>query len=448
MVFSSLSFLYLFLPLTLILYYITPRKFCGVILLTASLVFYMWGDAKNIYIMIVTALINYFGALIIAKSEKKSVKKIALGCSVGLSVLILFYFKYMGLIADVFLLNISVPALPVGISFYTFQAISYTVDCYRNDVKCEKNPFEFLTYITLFPQLIAGPIVRYSDVAPSLREKNVSVRAFGDGAVRFTAGLCKKVILANSLGYYFEQLKAAENTGALGAWVGIICYALQIYYDFSGYSDMAIGIGKMLGFDFCENFNYPYISASVTEFWRRWHISLSSWFKDYVYIPLGGSRHGMKRTILNLLCVWALTGLWHGASLNFLFWGIYYFVLLVAEKLWLKKFLDAHRIFGHVYTMFTVTLGWVIFAFDDVSKLLGYLGSMFAPSDLVGEYSAPLIISALPVMAAGVIGSAPFVRTIAQKYKAAYPVLMAAGLLLCTVFIISDGYNPFLYFRF
>lgn len=446
MVFSSLSFIYIFLPLTLIAFFVTPKRKRYIPLLIFSILFYAWGDFKNLWLMLLVGLINWLFARLTVKFNTH--KKPLCLTAVIITLILLLYFKYTALIVDIFSLNITPPALPIGISFYSFQAISYTLDVLKGEHPPAKNPLYFLCYLTLFPQLIAGPIVRYTDVKNSLVSPSPSLSFFGSGCRRFVCGLCKKVLIANQLGYYFTQLTNAGFGSTAGALTAIFAYTLQIYYDFSGYSDMAIGLGRMFGLSFCENFNYPYISRSITEFWRRWHMSLSSWFRDYLYIPLGGSRRGTARTILNLFIVWLLTGLWHGASLNFAAWGIYYFILLTLEKLVLGRFLKAHRPFAHFYTITAVVFGWALFAFESLGELKTFLLALINVKAPLSA-AAPFIPGALVVIAIGACGSLPWPRRLChRRFKKLIPVFIALGLLLSTAFIASGSYNPFLYFRF
>ena len=393
MVFSSTIFLCVYLPLVLLGYYICPKKGRNLFLLIVSLVFYAWGEPKYVFLMIFSILVNYiFGRLMDKNRGRQKRMKLLLVLSVVIDIGLLSVFKYTDFIitnvnaifgSSFDLLNI---ALPIGISFYTFQAMSYTIDVYRNDVRVQKNLIDFGMYITMFPQLIAGPIVRYADVQDQLAERSVTTADFSEGVMRFVVGLGKKVLLANQMGAVWSEIYAlGGDVSALMAWTGAIAYTFQIYFDFSGYSDMAIGLGRMFGFKFPENFRYPYQSVSITDFWRRWHITLSTWFKEYLYIPLGGNRCGLARQALNLLIVWSLTGFWHGAGWNFVMWGLYYFVILFIEKLFLLKALDKlPKLFRHVYALLLIVIGWVIFASDDVGVLLPYLGSMFGANGAVG----------------------------------------------------------------
>lgn len=466
MVFSSTIFLCVYLPLVLLGYYICPKKGRNLFLLIASLVFYAWGEPKYVFLMIFSILVNYiFGRLMDKHRENKKRLKLMLVLSVVIDIGLLSVFKYTDFIitnvnaifgANFDLLNI---ALPIGISFYTFQAMSYTIDVYRNDVRVQKNLIDFGMYITMFPQLIAGPIVRYADVQDQLADRSVTTVDFSEGVMRFVVGLGKKVLLANQMGAVWSEIYAlGGDVSALMAWTGAIAYTFQIYFDFSGYSDMAIGLGRMFGFKFPENFRYPYQSVSITDFWRRWHITLSTWFKEYLYIPLGGNRRGLTRQALNLLIVWSLTGFWHGAGWNFVLWGLYYFVILFIEKLFLLKALDKlPKFFRHVYALLLIIIGWVIFASDDVSVLLPYLGSMFGANGAIGGMDVYTLLTKAALLIICCVASTELPKKLflsaagAMNEKAAFTlksVLMIALLALSMILLIGDSYNPFLYFRF
>lgn len=466
MVFSSTIFLCVYLPLVLLGYYICPKKGKNLFLLIVSLIFYAWGEPKYVFLMIFSILVNYvFGLLMDKHRENKKRLKLMLVISVIIDLGLLSVFKYTDFIitninsvfgAGFDLLNI---ALPIGISFYTFQAMSYTIDVYRDNVRVQRNLIDFGMYITMFPQLIAGPIVRYSDVQDQLAERSVTTAGFSEGIMRFVVGLGKKVLLANQMGAVWTQIYAlGGDISALMAWTGAAAYTFQIYFDFSGYSDMAIGLGRMFGFKFPENFRYPYESVSITDFWRRWHITLSTWFKEYLYIPLGGNRRGLARQALNLLIVWTLTGFWHGAGWNFVMWGLYYFAILFIEKLFLLKALDKlPRLFRHAYALLLIVIGWVIFASDDVSVMLPYLGSMFGANGALGGMDVYTLLTRAALMVICCVASTELPRrlfvTAAGKMneKAAFTVksvLTLALLALSVVFLIGDSYNPFLYFRF
>ena len=449
MLFSSNVFLFAFLPAVLLVYYLCPVRLRNPVLLLFSLFFYGWGEPVYLFLMIGDILLNYIcGRWIAFDREKGKTGKTGLVTGVVLNLLLLGFFKYAG-----FLFGSLVPdiPLPIGISFYIFQSMSYIIDVYRNDAPMQRNVLTFGTYVTLFPQLIAGPIVRYADVAQMLQNRKENLSQFASGVLLFIAGLAKKVLLANPMGSLWNLLQA-EN-GTLAAWVGLLAYTLQIYFDFSGYSDMAIGLGRMFGFEFLENFNYPYISSSITEFWRRWHISLSTWFKEYVYIPLGGNRKGIRRQILNIMTVWLLTGLWHGASWNFVLWGGYYGILLMLEKTFLLKQLNKiPAVLRHLYTMFAVMLGWALFYFEDLSALASFLGKLFSPASSADAMG--LIGGYLPLILISVLAATPLVKQTAEKFQDSpflrygKIVAAAAALLLCIASLASQSYNPFIYFRF
>ncbi len=466
MVFSSTIFLCVYLPLVLLGYYICPKKGRNLFLLIVSLVFYAWGEPKYVFLMIFSILVNYiFGRLMDKNRGRQKRMKLLLVLSVVIDIGLLSVFKYTDFIitnvnaifgSSFDLLNI---ALPIGISFYTFQAMSYTIDVYRNDVRVQKNLIDFGMYITMFPQLIAGPIVRYADVQDQLAERSVTTADFSEGVMRFVVGLGKKVLLANQMGAVWSEIYAlGGDVSALMAWTGAIAYTFQIYFDFSGYSDMAIGLGRMFGFKFPENFRYPYQSVSITDFWRRWHITLSTWFKEYLYIPLGGNRCGLARQALNLLIVWSLTGFWHGAGWNFVMWGLYYFVILFIEKLFLLKALDKlPKLFRHVYALLLIVIGWVIFASDDVGVLLPYLGSMFGANGAVGGMDVYTLFTKAVLLIICCVASTELPKRLflsatgAMNEKAAFTiksVMTIALLALSMILLIGDSYNPFLYFRF
>ena len=461
MVFSSIIFLFVYLPAVLLLYYITPRKGRNFLLFVVNLIFYGWGEPKLVVLMLVSTLINYISGLLIGKmknedgSNKKSSKAVLI-ISVILNVGLLGYFKYAGFIGNILHFSVGDIPLPIGISFYTFQTMSYTIDVYSNDAKSQKNFITFGTYVSLFPQLIAGPIVRYRDVEQQLIERRENMEQFTEGVKIFVIGLCKKVLLANQMGKLWDIMRADPSCGIMGSWVGIIAYTLQIYFDFCGYSEMAIGLGKMFGFDFLKNFDYPYISKSITEFWRRWHISLSTWFKEYIYIPLGGNRKGLPRQIFNMFVVWALTGIWHGANYNFILWGLYFFVILMLEKSFLLKLLKkAPSAVSHVYSILLIILGWVIFYFEDMHELLGYFGRLFIPTNgIVSHDGLVNIFAYLPLLFAAVIACTPAAKKLYAKIEnkswsgALDAALCALGMIICTASLVSSGYNPFLYFKF
>lgn len=468
MVFSSAIFLFGFLPLLLGLYFLAKDKYRNYILLVFSLIFYGFGGPKLLIMMIAVVMLDYIAAMFVDKFEnRKNIRKTILVLTVVLNIGTLFYFKYTGFTIDIInrlaSLNIPVPeiVLPIGISFYTFQAMSYVIDVYRREVKAQKNPFNVLLYVSMFPQLVAGPIVRYKTVAEEIEKRQVTLESFTLGLERFIFGLAKKLVIANNTGKLADVIFEAETLATPLAWLGAISYALQIYFDFSAYSDMAIGLGKMFGFNFEENFNYPYISKSVTEFWRRWHISLSTWFRDYVYIPLGGNRKGIKRQILNLFIVWSLTGVWHGAAVNFLLWGLYYFVFLVLEKFVLKKVLDKlPKWIGHVYTLFVVLIGWVLFRAEGLTECIRVLKTMFVPyvNDVTFAQLGIYIQSYWVYLVAGIILSMPiFTKAksyVMDKFKnntavtIIYYIFVLGIFALSVIFLSQATYNPFIYFRF
>lgn len=452
----------MYLPAVLALYYITPRKGRNFLLFVVNLIFYGWGEPKLVVLMLVSTLINYISGLLIGKmknedgSNRRSAK-VVLVISVLVNLGLLGYFKYAGFIGNILHLKVGDIPLPIGISFYTFQTMSYTIDVYRNDAHMQKNFITFGTYVSLFPQLIAGPIVRYRDVEAQLIERHENLAQFTDGVKIFMIGLCKKVLLANQMGKLWDLMREDTTAGILGSWVGIIAYSLQIYFDFCGYSEMAIGLGKMLGFDFLINFDYPYISKSITEFWRRWHISLSTWFKEYIYIPLGGNRKGTARQIFNMFVVWAATGIWHGANYNFILWGLYFFVLLLIEKTFLlKRLKKAPAVVSHIYALVFIVLGWVIFFFEDMHELGAYFGRLFVPvNGFISHDCLTNVIAYLPLLVIAIFASTPVAKKlysekIEPKSWSWLPdtVLCALGLIVSTASLVSSGYNPFLYFKF
>ena len=438
MLFSSNTFLFGFLPAVVVLYYLCPRRCRNVLLLVASLIFYGWGEPKYVLLMLVSILLNYFCGLAAGKrqTQQRSVRGVLI-VGVVLNLGMLGFFKY-----GKFFFGSAFPdiPLPIGISFYIFQAMSYLIDVCRREVEVQKNVLTFGTYVTLFPQLIAGPIVRYRDVAEMLESRRENLPQFSRGVQRFVVGLSKKVLLANTFGSAWNALQV--TTGTAAAWLGLLCYTLQIYFDFSGYSDMAIGLGQLFGFTFLENFNYPYISASVTEFWRRWHISLSTWFKEYVYIPLGGNRKGLARQMFNILAVWLLTGLWHGASWNFVLWGGYYAALLILEKCWLLKAGEKlPLVLRRMLTMVLVMLGWALFYFENLGALGAFLGRLFTavPSAGIAFY--------LPVTALGCLCATPALKRVKLPDTVRWGLCVVL-LLLCVASLARQSYNPFIYFRF
>ncbi len=458
MVFSSISFLFFFLPLLFLAYYLTPKKYRHYILLIFSLFFYYIGEKGYVLLLLSTCILNYILGLLITRKNKTLTLIIGLILNIG----ILFYYKYTNFFLNTFtsIFNINHEPLniilPLGISFFTFQNISYLIDIYRKSVAPEKNIFKYATYITLFPQLVAGPIVRYKDIQEDLNNRQESLTLFSNGITRFIIGLGKKVLIADSIyTFYTTILKYPMST--LSYFLVAISFTLQIYYDFSGYSDMAIGLGKMFGFNFPENFNYPLISSSITEFWRRWHISLSSFFKDYVYIPLGGNRHGLIKTICNLLIVWLLTGLWHGASWNFLLWGLYFFIFLVIEKYFLKKYLKG-GIFSHLYTFIVVIISFVIFSLPTIPEIYHFLkGLLGLGVPLFNKESLFYLKNNLILLIIVILGLSPILKNkITNLKKGKLEKVIETGeviylfivLTLVISSIISSSFNPFIYFRF
>ena len=455
MLFSSLIFLYGFLPSLLFLYFLvknsTIRKY---LLIIFSLVFYAWGEPIYVFLMLMVITFNYLFGILIAESNVSNHKKIYLTIGVTVNLLILIFFKYIGLIINTLntIPSINIPyievSLPLGISFYIFQALTYIVDVYRGDTEYQKKYSSLLLYVSFFPQLIAGPIVKYKDIEKELEERRFDAGDALNGVFRFSIGLSKKVLIANALGKAVDILLNINNLTKLSIWLGMIYFLLQLYFDFSGYSDMAIGLGKVFGFHYKENFNYPYVCTSITDFWRRWHISLSSFFREYVYIPLGGKYHFQMR---NIFIVWALTGLWHGASYNFCLWGIYFAVILIIEKYLLKRFLKG--IFTHIYTLFILIVGFVLFYFEDIATIQLAYSKMFS---FVVDKTNLLVESAIKeniiILIIAVIGCTPLVKIIAKKNKKFIIILTTFIIIilftLSTISIVGDTYNPFLYFRF
>ena len=488
MLFSSITFLYYFLPVTMLIYFVVPEKRKNLVLLMASFLFYFWGEPKYCILMAVSILAGYVGGIAIeivrrksdlcqisdgaieqTEADRKVQNKLKLitVCFVGVILLFLAIFKYADFAIEIVsgITSTKLPlfnlTLPIGISFYSFQIISYLIDVYRGSIPAEQNLIDFASYVVMFPQLIAGPIVRFLDVQKELKCRKSSFSDVADGIVRFSLGLAKKVLIADVLGELVIKLDTVSNKHTLIYWIVAIVYTLQIYYDFSGYSDMAIGLGRMLGFHFPENFNYPYIAKSVTEFWRRWHMTLGGWFRDYVYIPLGGSRVSFGRWMINVFIVWLLSGLWHGASLNYVLWGLYYGLLLLLEKLFLKKILDRlPSALTHMYTLFFVVSGFVLFRLENLSEAGTYLAGMFGIGssrglDIVSIYQ---IKSYLFIIAIALLGATPFWKSAIKRLKEnkkgrmaveiASPVLVFGILILVTAFLIQSSVHPFLYFRF
>ena len=466
MLFSSIPFLYYFLPSVLILCFLAPQKLKNTVLLISSLVFYGWGEPKYVIMMVASIIIGFVSGLLIEATNEKSKKKLILTINIIINLGFLGFFKYSNFFIENFnsvtglSLNLLNVALPIGISFYTFQILSYAVDVYRGTVKAQKNLINLATYITMFPQLIAGPIVRYSDIVGSLTERKISFEKISTGLRRFIIGLSKKVLLANALGELCVAFKASDDKSLLFYWLYAIAFCLQVYFDFSGYSDMAIGLGKILGFEFMENFNFPFISKSISEFWRRWHISLGSWFRDYVYIPLGGNRVKKTRWIFNILVVWFLTGFWHGAAWNFIIWGLYFVIFLIFEKTPVGKFVTKTHVLNRIYTLFFIIISFVIFdavnmgeAFNYIKSMLGFSGVSLISTEFIyylKEYSIILVLS--------VVGATPLVKKIAIRLTEIKgvktlvgilePIVLIALLVLVTAYLVDGSFNPFLYFRF
>lgn len=457
MVFSSIMFLTRFLPLVLIVYFLVPgcmkNTWRNLVLFMFSLAFYAWGEPVYIWLMIFSTAVDYVNgglAGYFVARDKRNTAKVFVGLSVVINLTLLAVFKYVGKFV-----------LPIGISFYTFQSMSYTIDVYRGKAKAEKNPINFGAYISLFPQLIAGPIVRFSDIATQLRERTINLERIRYGVLRFVCGLGKKVLLANQAGEVFQTIanyKVSQMT-TVSAWLGILAFMFQIYFDFSGYSDMAIGLMAVFGFEIPENFKHPYEAKSITEFWRRWHISLGNWFKEYVYIPLGGSRKGNARTFLNIFIVWFLTGLWHGATINFTLWGLYFCFFLIMEKTWLLKLLDKiPRVFSHIYALVVIYFGWLLFAWEDIHGHRVYMKAMLgmAGAGVVNKESLYLIVSNALLMVIMAIGCTSLPKYLAKKVtkkdgigaSLCMSVYVAVILLLSIAYLVNGTYNPFLYFRF
>ena len=464
MVFSSIIFIFTFLPVTAAAYYLAPVRIRNIILLLASLFFYAWGEPVYLFLMLYSIVFNYVMGIDIARQQEKGrTGRASLFLGVAVNLLLLGFFKYYGFLADNLeqLFSFSMPrlslSLPIGLSFYTFQSISYLADVYRGAAKRQTNLFSFGLYISMFPQLVAGPIVQYADIDAQLQKRDTSWDLFGEGARYFIGGLAKKVLLANNLGAVFEAVAAGSSLSVLSSWGGALAYAFQIYFDFSGYSDMAVGLGKMFGFTFKENFRYPYCARSITEFWRRWHVSLSSWFREYVYIPLGGNRVSVPRHILNLLIVWGLTGLWHGASWNFVIWGLYYGILLIAEKYLFHRVTEKLPVLGNLYTMLIVLVGWVFFFSPSLSSAVRYLTVMFggAGSMLTDNAGMYYLLTNLILFWLAWLFSTPLPFRIFEGFwekdegkRTCFLLPYLVLFLLSVAYLIHDTYNPFLYFRF
>ena len=456
MVFSSLEFIFIFLPIFFIIYYLVKDRYKNFIILIFSLLFYSFGEPVYILLLLLSSVVDYSNGFFINKfKDNKKKKRIFLIISIIVNLSILGFFKY----ADFFIDNINLfglnvknfnLALPLGISFFTFQTMSYSIDVYKGNINYEKNFINYMAYVSMFPQLVAGPIVRYKDISKELKKRTHSFENYSNGLFRFLTGLFKKVLIANTFGYVFGILTSdVSSISLVGAWLGALSFALQIYFDFSGYSDMAIGLGKMMGFNYPENFNYPYIADSITDFWRRWHITMSTWFKDYVYIPLGGSKKGTFRTIFNLFVVWFLTGLWHGASYNFIMWGLYFFIILIIEKNIISKF-KLNKVIKHIYVVIVVLISWIIFSFTDINIMLTYLKKMFINSSIIDNTVLFSLKSYFIYYIMGIILSTRLI----YKIKPNKVINILIGIIYVILFIItiaslvSDSYNPFLYFRF
>lgn len=465
MLFSSIPFLFYFLPIVLSVYFLVPWKFKNSVLLLSSLLFYGWGEPKYVFLMIASILLFYGCGLFIEKAKTKPWKRFWLATSIVISVSLLCIFKY----ADFFITNFNAVtglnmtllklALPIGISFYTFQCLSYTIDVYRGDVEAQKNPINFGAYVALFPQLIAGPIVRYIDVAKELNYRTHSIEKFTEGLRRFIFGLAKKILIANQLGELTNIFRASDEKSVIFYWIYAIAFALHIYFDFSGYSDMAIGLGKIFGFNFIENFNYPYMSKSIGEFWRRWHMSLGSWFRDYIYIPLGGNRVSKARWLFNTLVVWMLTGFWHGAAWNFILWGLLYALFLLVEKFIpaIKKIPSALQ---HFYTLLIVVLGFVLFNAVDITQAGNDIAGMFgfAGVPFINKETIYYLLSYGTLFVVSIVGATPLIKTTAVKLSensklrniiaVVEPIVLLVLLTICSAYLIDGSFNPFLYFRF
>ena len=463
MVFSSISFLYYFLPLCILCYFLIPAKFRNKVLLIFSLFFYFYGESKYIIVLIFSCFLNFYAGNLIIEYPKK--KKILLITNLVINFGLLFYFKYFNFFITNInnLLNTDFPLLhiimPIGISFFTFQATSYVIDIYKGEIKPAKNVFDFATYLTLFPQLIAGPIVRYETVAEEMENRKTTIPLVASGLKRFIIGLGKKVLIANLLGAFATSLDTLSSPTILSFWLKALAYTFQIYYDFSGYSDMAIGLGLVFGFHFLENFNYPLTAKSITDFWRRWHISLSTWFRDYLYIPLGGNRLGKKKQIRNILIVWLTTGLWHGASWNFVLWGLYFAILLLLEKFVWQKFLDKHKIFAHISTFILIIFSFIIFSTESITGIGLFFQNLFNFTLPFTNVETNFYLSNyLIILILAFIGMGPWINNLYNKianFKTgkkvliiAEPMILMILLFIITGYIINDSYNPFLYFRF
>ena len=458
MVFSSILFIFRFLPIAMGIYFLTPKKLKNLSLLILSLIFYSWGEPRYFLLMIASIFVDYFISINIEKNNKnKKIKILLLAISIIFNVGILFFFKYINFfieninsIFNMSLNNVKIN-LPLGISFYTFQTMSYTIDVFLGKVKAEKNIINFGAFVCLFPQLIAGPIVKYIDISKELKNRDINLDEIQEGIRLFILGLGSKVLIANNIGSLWNEVETMgfNNISTILAWMGIIAFSLQIYFDFNGYSLMAIGLGKILGFNFPNNFNYPYESRSITEFWRRWHITLGQWFKQYVYIPLGGNRLGRARTYFNLFIVWFLTGLWHGASYNFILWGLYFFILICIEKNGLLNLLNKHKLISHIYTIFFILVGWVLFAVIDLNKIINFLKKMFIFN--AGNEWIYYLRNYIIIYTIAIIFSTSFLKKIYNKFVKSNivdTIILITIFLLSIAYLVDSSYNPFLYFRF
>ena len=459
MVFSSITFLFYFLPIVLGIYYIVPKKFKNIVLLISSFVFYFYGEPTYVLLLAFSIIITYIFGILIDKHRQTEKSTIFLTLACVISIGLLVYFKYANFIIENINLWLSRKidfinvALPIGISFYTFQMLSYLVDVYKGDAKVQKNILKLAMYVSLFPQLIAGPIVRYTTIEKQIDNRTHTFEKFALGVRRFIIGLSKKVLIANVLGELVSTFLSSNEMSVLYYWLYAISAMLQIYFDFSGYSDMAIGLGKMFGFDFLENFNYPYIAKSITDFWRRWHISLSSWFRDYVYIPLGGNRTTKIKWLRNLMIVWLLTGLWHGAKWNFIIWGLYFGILLIIEKVFLGKYLEKlPKILSHLYTLLLVMISFIIFNGENTSMILQNIGGLFGIGNIpiISPESIYYLKSYFIVILIGIIGATPLFKKITNSKisNILEPIFLIFLLIVCTSYIVDGSFNPFLYFRF
>lgn len=466
MVFSGIEFLYYFLPAVMLIYFLAPKRLKNLMLFVSGLGFYAWGEPVYVIVMVISTAVDYTAGILMSKTEDERKRRACLISSVVINLGLLFTFKYSSFAVDTFngIFRTAIPSpnlpLPIGISFFTFQSMSYTIDLYRRKITVQRSFINFAAYVTCFPQIVAGPIVKYQDIAAELDDRRVSISDMSDGVSIFIVGLAKKVLLANNIGIFWSRVKEMDYSTlpALTAWLGIIAFTFQIYFDFSGYSDMAIGLGRMLGFTYPKNFDLPYLSKSVSQFWRRWHITLGSWFRDYVYIPLGGSRAGKWKTVRNLAIVWLLTGLWHGASMNFVLWGAWFGLLIIAEHMWMGKILEKlPDVFSWLYTMLAVVLGWVLFDTDSISSALRFIGAMFgaggsfatgASWSLIGQAAISL---ALCIFFSSGATKNYIKRIGGQDSKVILvlkPVITAALLIASTAYLVNSTYNPFLYFNF